>query len=95
MQKCIPLMQISNLFLTVAFDEAKKRNKDYQGFFIGVSGLSPEEEQKFYIQDFSSRIRTLEARKEEMELIIETKEDSSKIGELKEQIEEKGLELTR
>lgn len=82
-------------FLTVAFDDFKERNRDYQGFSSFVTGLTPEEEQRFYISDVEGRIRTLKAWDEEIKLIIETMKDSSKIDELKEQIEEKKLESAR
>lgn len=84
-----------NSFLTVAFENTKERKKDYLGFSIYVPGLLPEDRQKIYISDLENRIRTLVAWKEEMALIIETRKDSSKIDELKGQIEEKGLESTR
>ena len=82
-------------FLMVAFDDPKERNRDYQGIAIGVSGLSPEKEKEFYLSDLNNRIRTLEAWNGEMKLIIKTRKDSSKIDDLKEQIEEKELESTR
>lgn len=66
-------------FLRVAFEDPKERNRDYQGIAIAISNLPPEKEQEFYLSDITSRIRTLEAWKGEMELIIETNECSLNI----------------
>ena len=47
--------------LRVAFNEAEKRNRDYQGIPIGIGGLSPEVKQKHYMmekQENSTRQRS-------------------------------------
>lgn len=82
-------------FLNVAFDNAKERNRDYQGIAFAIGGLPPEKEQEFYISDLGSRIRTLKSWIEEMKLIIETGSSSSKVEKIKDEIEEKELESTR
>ena len=82
-------------FLTVAFDNSKERNRDYQGIAIGIGGLSPEKEQEFYMMDLDGRIRTLKSWIEEMKLIIETGSSSLKVEKIKNEIEEKELESTR
>lgn len=82
-------------FLGVAFTDAKERNRDYQGIAIGVAGLDPQTEQKWYLNDLDSRIRTLNSWVEEMKLIMETQQGSSKLDEIRDQIEEKELEATR
>jgi len=94
--------------ITVAFENAKERQKSYNGFWIMTTAeKTPQEEQEDYIGDLDSRIRTLKSWKEEMELIIETSTESSKIDKietevksskiekLKSQIKEKGLEAER
>ena len=89
------MVKNNNFFLKVSLNDFKERNRDYHGIAIAFSGMSPQQEQEFYIIDLNSRIRTLKAWKGEMELIIETSKDSSKIEGIKEQIVEKELESKR
>ena len=86
-------------FAQAAFSDSKEKISSYNGFHFAFLGdekkKTPDEEQDDYIKRLKQKRRHLIAWKEEVELNTEISSDSQKITEIKEQIEEKGLESKR
>jgi len=83
-------------FVKMAFSDGDSKIKSYSGFWIGSTHeQTTEEQQKDYLDGLKRRKRHLTAWKEEVELYLDTQQDTNKVDKIGLEIEKTGLEATR
>ncbi len=99
----IELNQKIKTLINLSFDDAKDKLREYKPspFYSTIIGKQKSEEQKeresqtYYDRGLDIMKNYLIGYKEELELIIETNQQSSKLSKLEEEIKEKKLEAER
>jgi len=84
-------------FVKMAFSDGNDKIKSYSGIFIAIGGHeeTAEEKQRDYLNGLKRRKRHLTAWKEEVEVYIDTQQESNKVDKISSEIEKTGLETNR
>jgi len=87
-------------FIRTALPNGKEKLDDYRSsvhFYVGIVGYEPSEEEEQ--EDYTSRLQTMRnhlvAYREELQLILNSKEKRSKLGKIREETRIAGAEAER